>query len=132
MFGSSSIQSFFFFFLLLDISFVHIFSLFPEPLVSYKQSSREARWNRHVCEDTDYLHLDRKTLWSTQNTTIYMVQLETYIHRQRRRRTSTIVEGDYKPKTFKSQSPNYTKKYTLSPSQDIFLYNFLITKEDSI
>ena len=21
-------------------------------------------WNRHVCEDADYLHLDRKTLWS--------------------------------------------------------------------
>ena len=131
MFGSSSIQSFSFF-LLLDVSFVYIFSLFPEPLVSYRQNSREARWNRHVYEDADYLHLDKKTLWSTQNTTIYMVQPETYIHRRRRRRTSTIVEGDYKPKTFKSQSPNYTQKYTLSPSQDIFLYNFLITKEDSI
>ena len=33
MFWSSSIQSFFFFFLLLDISFVHIISLFFEPLV---------------------------------------------------------------------------------------------------
>jgi len=27
-------------------------------------SRREARWNRHVCEDADYQHLDRKTLWS--------------------------------------------------------------------
>ncbi len=25
-------------------------------------SRREARRNRHVCEDADYLHLDRKTL----------------------------------------------------------------------
>ncbi|KAK3030720.1 hypothetical protein RJ639_037217, partial [Escallonia herrerae] len=37
MFGSSSIQSFSFF-LLLDISFIHIFSLFFGPLVSYRQS----------------------------------------------------------------------------------------------
>ncbi|KAL7217163.1 hypothetical protein ACSBR1_028965 [Camellia fascicularis] len=36
MFGSSSIQSFSFF-LLLDISFIHIFSLFLEPLVRYRQ-----------------------------------------------------------------------------------------------
>ncbi|GMP51626.1 hypothetical protein CsSME_00017783 [Camellia sinensis var. sinensis] len=41
MFGSSSIQSFSFF-LLLDISFVHIFSLFPGPLVSYRQSSKRS------------------------------------------------------------------------------------------
>ncbi|MBA0780292.1 hypothetical protein Gotri_004410 [Gossypium trilobum] len=35
MFRSSSIQSFSFF-LLMDISFVHTFSLFPEPIVSYR------------------------------------------------------------------------------------------------
>ncbi|MBA0643875.1 hypothetical protein Goklo_028127 [Gossypium klotzschianum] len=35
MFRSSSIQSFSFF-LLLDISFIYIFSLFPDPIVSYK------------------------------------------------------------------------------------------------
>ncbi|MFQ6663813.1 hypothetical protein Gotur_031177 [Gossypium turneri] len=39
MFRSSSIQSFSFF-LLLDTSFIHIFSLFPEPIVSYRQSSK--------------------------------------------------------------------------------------------
>ncbi|MFQ6625135.1 hypothetical protein Gotur_003568 [Gossypium turneri] len=41
MFRSSSIQSFSFF-LLLDISFVHIFSLFLEPIVSYRQSSKRS------------------------------------------------------------------------------------------
>ena len=39
MFRSSSIQSFSFS-LLLDISFVHIFSLFLESIVSYRQSSK--------------------------------------------------------------------------------------------
>ncbi|MBA0762629.1 hypothetical protein Gotri_012217 [Gossypium trilobum] len=38
MYKSSSIQSFSF--LLLDISFVHIFSLFPEPTLSSRQSSK--------------------------------------------------------------------------------------------
>ncbi|MBA0779095.1 hypothetical protein Gotri_003376 [Gossypium trilobum] len=41
MFRISSIQSFSFF-LLLDISFVHFFYLFPKPIVSYRQSSKRS------------------------------------------------------------------------------------------
>ena len=55
MFGNSIIQSFSFF-LLLYISFIHIFSLFLEPIVGYRQSSKMSNlwWFRHTwlsCEN---------------------------------------------------------------------------------